>query len=194
MTRFMPRVNVLVAQSCLSLHPMDCSLPGSSIHGISQQEYWSGLPFPSPGDLPDSGIELALRHCRQILYHLSHQEITMILGMIFSSVYLNLLELFWLKVAPKTKQNISNKKTIFYMAATTASGDKSWKSFPMPIIWLPVSLGCEDSHVPQCRAWSERPNLLRGICYLLHGNSFCPEFFEKPGSDKHKGEKSEYGK
>ena len=105
MTRFMPCVNVLVAQSCLSLHPMDCSLPGSSIHGISQQKYWSGLPFPSPGNLPDSGVELALRHCRQILYHLSHQEITMILGMIFSSVYLNLLELFWLKVAPKTKQN-----------------------------------------------------------------------------------------
>ncbi|CAI9176124.1 unnamed protein product [Rangifer tarandus platyrhynchus] len=25
--------------------------------GFSSQEYWSGLPFPSPGDLPDSGIE-----------------------------------------------------------------------------------------------------------------------------------------
>ena len=36
--------------------PMDCSLPGSSVHGILQQEYWSGLPFPSPGDLPDPGI------------------------------------------------------------------------------------------------------------------------------------------
>ena len=36
---------------------MDCSSPGSSFHGISQQEYWSGLPFPSPGDLPDPGIE-----------------------------------------------------------------------------------------------------------------------------------------
>ena len=24
---------------------------------ISRQEYWSGLPFPSPGDLPDPGIE-----------------------------------------------------------------------------------------------------------------------------------------
>jgi len=24
------------------------SLPGSSVHGISRQEYWSGLPFPSP--------------------------------------------------------------------------------------------------------------------------------------------------
>ena len=26
---------------------------------FSRQEYWSGLPFPSPGDLPDSGIESA---------------------------------------------------------------------------------------------------------------------------------------
>jgi len=25
--------------------------------GFSRQEYWSGLPFPSPGDLPESGIE-----------------------------------------------------------------------------------------------------------------------------------------
>ena len=25
--------------------------------GFSRQEYWSGLPFPSPGDLPDSGIK-----------------------------------------------------------------------------------------------------------------------------------------
>ena len=46
-------------KSCLTLcHPVGCSLPGSSIHGISRQEYWSGLPFPSPGDLPDPGIEL----------------------------------------------------------------------------------------------------------------------------------------
>ena len=42
---------------------------------FSRQEYWSGLPFPSPGDLPDPGIELmSLIHCigRQILYQLSH--------------------------------------------------------------------------------------------------------------------------
>ena len=37
-----------VAQSCPTLrNPMDCSLPGSSIHGIFQQEYWSGVPLPS---------------------------------------------------------------------------------------------------------------------------------------------------
>ena len=47
-----------VAQSCPTLcDPMDCSLPGSSVHGIFQAIYWSGLPFPSPGDLPNPGIE-----------------------------------------------------------------------------------------------------------------------------------------
>ena len=40
--------------------PMDCSLPGSSMGksmGFSRQEYWSGLLFSSPGDLPNPGIE-----------------------------------------------------------------------------------------------------------------------------------------
>ena len=37
--------------------PMDCSPPGSSVQGIPRQEYWSGLPFPSLGDLPDWGIK-----------------------------------------------------------------------------------------------------------------------------------------
>ena len=47
-----------VAQLCPTLHkPMDWSLPGFSLHGIPRQEYRSGLPFPSPGDLPNPGIE-----------------------------------------------------------------------------------------------------------------------------------------
>ena len=38
-----------VAQSCPTLSdPMDCSLPGSSVHVIFQQEDWSGVPSPSP--------------------------------------------------------------------------------------------------------------------------------------------------
>ena len=51
-------VVVLFARLCLTLCDLtDCSPPGSSIHGFSRQEYWSGLPFPSPEDLPDPGIE-----------------------------------------------------------------------------------------------------------------------------------------
>ena len=39
---------------------MDCSPPGCSIHGILQARVeWSGLPFPSPGYLPNPGIEPA---------------------------------------------------------------------------------------------------------------------------------------
>ena len=41
--------------------------------GFSRQEYWSGLPFPSPGDLLTQGLNPSLPHCRQMLYHLSHQ-------------------------------------------------------------------------------------------------------------------------
>ena len=47
-----------VAQLCPTLcDPMDCSPPGSSAHGSYRHEDWSGLPFPSPGDLPDPGIK-----------------------------------------------------------------------------------------------------------------------------------------
>ena len=50
-------VVVLLLSLVHSLQPMDCSPPGSFVHGILQQEYWSGLPFPSPGDLPNPGTE-----------------------------------------------------------------------------------------------------------------------------------------
>ena len=47
-----------VPQSCLTLCDlMDCSLPGSSVHGILRQKYWSELPCPSAGDLPTPRIE-----------------------------------------------------------------------------------------------------------------------------------------
>ena len=42
---------------------------------FSRQEYWSGLPFLSPGDLSDPGIEPpGLPNYRQTLYDVSHQE------------------------------------------------------------------------------------------------------------------------
>ena len=51
------RVNVKVTQLYPTLwDPMNCSLPGSSVE-FSRQEYWSGLPFPSPGDLPNPRIK-----------------------------------------------------------------------------------------------------------------------------------------
>ena len=53
------KVKVKVAQSCPTLgDPMDCSLSGSSVHGILQARVLEWVSFPSSGDLPDPGMEL----------------------------------------------------------------------------------------------------------------------------------------
>ena len=50
----------LVTKSCPTiLWPLNCSLPGFSVHGFSRQEYRSGLSFPYPGNLPNLGIKPA---------------------------------------------------------------------------------------------------------------------------------------
>ena len=64
----------LVAKSCPTLATPWIEEPGR-LHsvGFSRQEYWSGLPCPSPGDLSNSGIEPGFLHHRQILYQLSYK-------------------------------------------------------------------------------------------------------------------------
>ena len=53
------KVMCTCAQSCLTLcDPMDCSPPGSSVHGILQASILEWVAFPISGDLPNSGIEL----------------------------------------------------------------------------------------------------------------------------------------
>ena len=64
-----------VTRSRLTLcDPMDCIAHQAPLYvEFSRQEYWSGLPFPTPGDLPDPGMEPAspvyLLYCRWIYHH-----------------------------------------------------------------------------------------------------------------------------
>ena len=61
----------LVTQSCLTLYdPMDCSPPGSSVHGDSSGKD-TGVDIQ--GIFPTQGSNPGLPHCRRILYWLSHQ-------------------------------------------------------------------------------------------------------------------------
>ena len=63
----------LVAKSCPTLATpwtVACQAPLSM--RFSRQEYWSGLPFPSPGGLPDPGIEPRSPALQQILSQLSY--------------------------------------------------------------------------------------------------------------------------
>ena len=53
-------MKALVTQSCLTLcTPVDCIFQAPLSMEFSRKEYWTGLPFPSPGGLPNSGIEPA---------------------------------------------------------------------------------------------------------------------------------------
>ena len=65
----------LVAQSCPALcSPMDCSPPGSSVHGDSPGKNTGvGSHAFLQGIFPAQGWNPGLPHCRQNLYHLSHQ-------------------------------------------------------------------------------------------------------------------------
>ena len=62
----------LATKSCPTLStPWTVAFQVPLSMGFSRQEYWSGLPFPSPGDL----LDLGFLHCRQILYQLSYVEV-----------------------------------------------------------------------------------------------------------------------
>ena len=81
-----------VTQSCPTLSdPMECSLPGSSIRRIFQARVLQPTRILHPWDFPGKntgvgyhfllqeifltqGLNPGLQHCRQMLYHLSHQE------------------------------------------------------------------------------------------------------------------------
>ena len=73
---------MLIAQLYPTLcDPMDCNLPGSSVHGILQVRILEWVAIPFSGDLPNPGIkpgspalqaDFFLPHCRETLYRLSH--------------------------------------------------------------------------------------------------------------------------
>ena len=104
----------LVAQSCPILcNPMDCSLPGSSVHGHSPGKNTGvGCHALLQGIFPTKRSNPGLLHCRWILYHLSHQG---------SHIYIaNYLKCKWLKcINQKTKTGCM--KTCIYALSLTTS-------------------------------------------------------------------------
>ena len=56
-TQYTCVISYLVVSSSLQPHGLYVSHQAPLSMGFSRQEHWSGLPFPSPGDLPDTGIE-----------------------------------------------------------------------------------------------------------------------------------------
>ena len=91
--------------------------------GFSRHEYWSELPFPAPGDLPDPGIKPRPPHCRQTLYRLSLQ----------GSVTLSLLI-----------EIVSNPSSLFSILSQTIQHVRSLEVFSIRIkvshLFVPIRL------------------------------------------------------
>ena len=81
------KMSVLVPQWCPTLcDAMDYNLPGSLSMEFSRQEYWSGYHSLLQEIFLTQGSNPALPHCRQILYHLSHQGSPSIPYLLFTEV------------------------------------------------------------------------------------------------------------
>ena len=65
--------SVLVSQLSLTVNPMDCSPPGSSVRGILQARTLEWVDTLLQGIFPTQGSNTNLLNFRQILYQLSHQ-------------------------------------------------------------------------------------------------------------------------
>ena len=76
---------VLVTQSCLTLStPWTLACQALLSMEFPRQEYWIGLPFPSPRIFLTQGLNPGFLHCRQIVYHLSHKDHILFYGCIRS--------------------------------------------------------------------------------------------------------------
>ena len=111
----------LFTQSCPTLYdPLDCSLPGSSGHGISQARIleWVAIFFLQ-GIFPTQGSNqclLCLLHCRQILHPLSHQES----HALSKDFILELEKAYWVV---QTRTQVQNSQVINDLIADLASGE-----------------------------------------------------------------------
>ena len=122
-----------------------CSPPGSFVHGFSRQEHWSGLPFPSPGDLPHPGTGRKLR-----LLRLLHWQVgSLPLAPPGKPVKLRRVRgswapknwCFWTAVLEKTLESPLDCKEI---QPVHSKGDQPWVFFgrndakaETPILWPP---------------------------------------------------------
>ena len=123
---------MLVSQSCLTLcDAMDCSLPGSSVHGILQARImeWVATGSLIQGIFPTQGLNLGLLPCRQILYHLSHYGSPNYKNLYFPSLVCSSHSLYF-----------SGNGTNVYNICPQISVPqiKTWKAFMSPL--FPVSL------------------------------------------------------
>ena len=133
--------------------------------GFSRKEYWTGLPFPSPGDLPDPGIKPMSPTLAGRLYHWATRKAYTVYSVQLSSV--QSLSHVWLFATPWT-------------AARQASlSITNSRVHPNP---CPSSLMMSSNHLSLCRPLLLLPSVFRSIRVFSNESAFCirwPKYWRK---------------
>ena len=142
---------------CAQLWPIDCSLSGSSVHRILRQEYRSGLPFPTAGDLPDPGIKP--------MYPVSHA----LAGRFFTSEppgKPQTLQKVFLKITCTYDVKWKGKKKKNWTSAIHRGWD-GWMASLTQWTWVWVNSGSW--------WWTGRPGVLRFVGLVRVGHDWATE-------------------
>ena len=108
---------VLIAQLCLTLWtPWTVAHQAPLSVGFSRQEYWSGLPFPSPGIFPTQELNPSLLHWLVNSLHLSHLRMEFLNKFIFN--FLKTFKLFFKRMHFFTFLLTINEVFIFFLSLT----------------------------------------------------------------------------
>ena len=168
----------LVCQSCPTLcDPMDCSMPGSSVHRNSPgKNTWVSCNDFLQGIFPTQGLNSGLLHCRRILYHLSYQGST-VRNPVSQSV--QSLSRAWLFVTPWTPA---------YQASLSITKSQSP---PKP---MSIESVMPSNHLTLCRLLLQRPSIFLSIRVLSNESALCIRWqkywsfsFEISSSNEHPG-------
>ena len=147
------------------------------------QEYCSGLSSPSPEDFPNSEIQPSLLHCRQILYHLSHQgsssqprDQICTSRIQFSSVqplsHVQLFATHWIS-ARQASLSITNSRCSLRLTSIKSVMPSSHLIFCRPLLLLPpIPPSIRLFPVSQLFAWGDQST---GVSILA---SFLPKIFQ----------------
>ena len=133
---------------------------------FSRQEYWSGLPFPSPADLPDQGLNLGLQHCRHILYYLSHQG-TPSFGVVYFPIIEAHVHIIWYNSDLET---LNHEKDI-PLHFTESLYMVCFASFLMQILVILNVWEIRENELTKCTEWKKRRGQL-----LSQSESCSPGF------------------
>ena len=139
-----------VGQLYLTLcNPMDCSPPGSFIHGILQARILEmGCRVLLQGIFSTPGLNPGLLHCRQILYSLSHQgrpntsiskNIYVFLWKKYYFLLFNSTDIMWSEGCSV----LSDSVTLWTVQLMEFSRPEYWSEYPFPSLWALPNPGLE---------------------------------------------------